>query len=98
MCVFAYGGAVVAPIAQAAADAHPILPAGAGRDLVIRVCAECHAVEIVAQQHLNADGWKKLVELMANNGAVASDDEFDQIARYLSKAFPPLAGDGTTTP
>jgi mono/diheme cytochrome c family protein len=74
-------------------DAYPGLPPGPGRDLVVRTCAQCHAVEIVTQQHMGLDGWKKLVDLMASNGAVATDPEFDQITAYLANAFPPLPND-----
>ena len=71
------------------AQVAPPLPPGAGRELVVRTCSQCHAVEIVTQQHMGLDGWKKLVDLMANNGAIATDAEFDQIANYLAKSFPP---------
>jgi mono/diheme cytochrome c family protein len=81
------------PDATDSNDTHPALPPGPGRDLVVRTCAQCHAVEIVTQQHLGLDGWKKLVDLMASNGAVATDPEFDQITAYLANAFPPLPND-----
>lgn len=66
----------------------PALPAGAGRDTMIRVCASCHTPEIVAQQRLTPSGWKELVEAMANNGAVATDAQLVEITAYLSSAFP----------
>jgi competence protein ComEA len=64
------------------------LPPGDGRDLVMRVCSKCHTPDIVASQTLDGEGWKELVNQMASNGAQASDAEFDQIAAYLTKAFP----------
>jgi mono/diheme cytochrome c family protein len=85
------------PPANAAGDAHSALPPGAGRDLVVRTCSQCHAVEIVTQQHMGLDGWKKLVDLMANNGAIATDAEFDQIANYLAASFPELPADAGTS-
>src|ERR1700722_1141784 len=78
------------PPANAAGDAHPALPPGAGRDIVVRTCSQCHALEIVTQQHMGLDGWKKLVDLMANNGAIATEGEFDQITNYLAASFPEL--------
>lgn len=71
------------------ADDFKALPAGPGRDVMVRVCAQCHSPEIAAQQTLDAQGWKALVDQMANNGANATDVEFDTIAKYLAAAFPP---------
>ena len=69
-------------------DDHPTLPDGPGRDLMIRVCSQCHAPELAANQELDKAGWKDLVDQMASNGATATDAEFDQIVSYLSTAFP----------
>jgi len=74
--------------APALADDFKSLPEGPGRDVMVRVCAQCHSPEIAAQQKLDAQGWKDLVNQMANNGANATDAEFDTIAKYLATAFP----------
>ncbi len=71
------------------ADDYKLLPEKPGRDVMVRVCAQCHSPEIAAQQSLDAPGWKALVDQMANNGANATDAEFDTIAKYLTTAFPP---------
>jgi mono/diheme cytochrome c family protein len=70
------------------ADDYKSLPEGQGRDVMVRVCAQCHSPEIAAQQKLDAQGWKDLVNQMANNGANATDAEFDTIAKYLATSFP----------
>src|SRR3954471_10120231 len=70
------------------ADDFKSLPEGPGRDVMVRVCAQCHSPEIAAQQKLDAQGWKDLVNQMANNGANGTDAEFDTIAKYLATAFP----------
>jgi mono/diheme cytochrome c family protein len=70
------------------ADDFKDLPEGPGRDVMVRVCAQCHSPEIAAHQTLDAQGWKDLVNQMANNGANASDAEFDTIATYLTTSFP----------
>ncbi len=69
-----------------AQDASP-LPAGAGRDVVIRVCSKCHAPDVVMTQSLDVDGWKDILDQMKSNGAVFTDDEATQIVGYLSKQF-----------
>ena len=73
----------------ALADDYKLLPEKPGREVMVRVCAQCHSPEIAAQQSLDAPGWKALVDQMANNGANATDAEFDTIAKYLATAFPP---------
>ena len=70
-------------------DDFKTLPAGQGRDVMVRVCSQCHSPEIAAQQNLDAQGWKDLVDQMANNGANATDAELDTITKYLSATFPP---------
>ena len=75
--------------APALADDYKSLPDGPGRDVTVRVCSQCHSPEIAAHQTLDAQGWKDLVNQMANNGANATDAEFDTITKYLTTAFPP---------
>ena len=73
---------------DAPADQYPTLPAGTGRDLVIRTCSQCHSPESASAEALDEAGWKELVDEMAGKGANASDDEFEQIVKYLVKSFP----------
>jgi competence protein ComEA len=70
-------------------DEHPKLPPGEGRDVMIRVCGQCHSPDSAADQDLDAKGWKGLVDDMAAKGADATDEQLQQIVAYLSKAFPP---------
>ena len=74
--------------APADAEMGKRLPPGEGRDVVMRVCSKCHDPDLAADQQLDADGWKDLVNQMASNGAKGSDADFDQITAYLIKAFP----------
>jgi mono/diheme cytochrome c family protein len=69
-------------------DKHPSLPAGEGRDVMIRVCSQCHEAEKVVGQENDERGWKELVDQMASNGAQATDEELAAIVKYLAKAFP----------
>jgi mono/diheme cytochrome c family protein len=70
------------------ADEYKALPDGPGRDVAVRVCSQCHSPEIAAHQNLDAQGWKDLVNQMANNGANGTDAEFDTISKYLATSFP----------
>jgi competence protein ComEA len=74
--------------AAGAADDHPALPEGTGRELMIKVCSQCHSPDVAADQQLDAAGWKGLVDQMASKGAVATEAEFDEIVKYLAGAFP----------
>jgi quinoprotein glucose dehydrogenase len=83
-----------APPAQSSAPAAPAsstqaqLPPGPGHDLTVRVCSGCHSPDVAASQHLSAQEWNSLVQSMAARGAVATDNEFEQITSYLAKSFP----------
>ena len=55
---------------------------------MIRVCSKCHLPEVAADQQLDLAGWKIVVDLMASQGANATDAELDQIVQYLANAFP----------
>jgi len=70
------------------AGEHEALPAGPGRELVIRVCSDCHSPDVVADQRLDSAGWRSVVDQMASQGAVATDAELDEIVEYLAGAFP----------
>lgn len=72
-----------------AADDHPSLPAGQGREAMIRVCSQCHEPEKVVDQQFDRAGWKDVVDQMAGKGATATEAEFEEIVRYLTTAFPP---------
>jgi mono/diheme cytochrome c family protein len=69
-------------------DDHPRLPPGDGRDVMIRVCSQCHGPDSAADQHLSLEGWQELVNQMVATGAEATPQEFDRIVQYLAKAFP----------
>ena len=86
LCVIALAAA--APRAQSG-DSHPKLPPGEGRDVMIRVCSQCHDPEWVADFGNDEKAWKATVEQMRKQGAQGTDDEFDQIVKYLATAFPP---------
>jgi competence protein ComEA len=70
------------------ADDHPTLPAGPGRELMIKVCSQCHSPDQAADQQLDEAGWKTLVDQMASKGAEATEAELGEIVAYLAKAFP----------
>jgi quinoprotein glucose dehydrogenase len=70
-------------------DEHPEFPPGEGRELTMKVCSQCHTLDVIAEQQLDEDGWKNMVDQMASMGATATEAQLDQIVHYLAKAFPP---------
>jgi len=78
-----------APSATAAAVGTSVFPAAPQRDLVVRTCAACHAPEIVVAKRHTADEWDEIIAKMVDRGAVANEDEQQQILDYLAKFFGP---------
>jgi competence protein ComEA len=74
----------------ASEDEHKKLPPGQGRELMIRVCSQCHSPDSAADQQLDRAGWKSLVDQMAEKGAMATESEFHEIVQYLAEAFPAI--------
>ena len=63
------------------------LPEGPGKEVVLKVCTQCHGVaEFTSKRNTRAE-WDEEVDKMAARGAKASDDEFDAIVTYLAKNF-----------
>ncbi len=63
------------------------LPDGAGKDLVMNVCTQCHTLDRIAAKKATKEEWNRIVDNMAMRGAKASDEEFDTIVTYLAKNF-----------
>lgn len=65
------------------------LPAGAGRDVVIRVCTGCHAADAITVQGRTAAGWDEVLGQMQNMGMSASDEDLATVRAYLVRELPP---------
>ncbi len=75
--------------ALAADESYKRLPPGEGRDTKIRVCSVCHDPERAADERRDLEGFQALMSEMQGNGAAATGEEFEKIAQYLAKSFPP---------
>ena len=67
---------------------HPELPAGPGKDTLIRVCSSCHSPDNVIANGQDRDGWEATITKMAGFGAQGTDDDYTAILEYLVKNFP----------
>ena len=84
----------VRPVAgPAAAPSNDPLPAGPGKEVVMRVCTACHGVEQFAYARFTPDGWDIEINKMRAAGALMTSDEADTaltyLSKYLSKPEPP---------
>ena len=71
---------------------HAELPAGPGKDTLIRICSTCHSPDNVIANGQDRAGWENTITKMAGFGAVGTDDEFTEILDYLVKNFPANSG------
>src|SRR5215216_1461426 len=66
------------PVAAMAAE----LPPGPGKDTLVRVCSDCHGVDLVEGQRRTRGQWKELVDDMVARGANSSDEDVKAIINY----------------
>ena len=72
-------------------------PPGPERELMLKVCSGCHSANVSASKRMDTQDWHSLVQTMAGRGAVATDEEFDEISTYLARSFP-ISGAQPATP
>jgi competence protein ComEA len=63
------------------------LPAGTGRDVLIKACITCHDPQRAASVRLTREGWESVIEDMSRRGMKATDDEKVVIVDYLATHF-----------
>ena len=61
------------------------LPAGEGRETVVKLCGVCHAAEAVLKFRTTRVEWSSTIDNMKNRGAEGTPDEFETVLRYLAK-------------
>lgn len=76
----------VSPVLAQSPD--DLLPAGPGKDVVVRVCTACHDATQFAYARLSPDEWDNEVVKMQSAGAEMTADEQAAISAYLAKTFP----------
>jgi competence ComEA-like helix-hairpin-helix protein len=80
------GGA--AGLSVPALTAQAVLPDAPGRDVTMKLCANCHAAETVASVRHTPQGWRDVIARMVAAGAKGTDQELDTVLQYLSTQFP----------
>ena len=67
------------------------LPAGPARQTVTTVCASCHALQVVTEQHWSETKWREIVDVMVARGADLKKDQATEVVSYLARHFGPAA-------
>jgi competence protein ComEA len=68
------------------------LPEGPGKAETVRVCNQCHGVEVAASRRESREGWNAIVADMVERGAQGTDDELGAIVEYLVTNFSKTSG------
>ena len=68
-----------------AGDDQPQLPDAPGKAIVLKMCGSCHGAEIVLGRPSSEEGWNAIVIDMIQRGAQGTDDEYDEVVKYLTK-------------
>lgn len=63
------------------------LPDGPGKDVILKICRDCHDLDTVTGENRTKEGWSKTVAKMVDRGAEGTDEQFDAVIAYLSKNF-----------
>jgi competence ComEA-like helix-hairpin-helix protein len=63
------------------------LPDGPGKEVVVKVCGNCHEPRRAASVRLTRDGWSATIDDMIRRGAKGTDDEFNTVLDYLAENF-----------
>ena len=71
--------------------AHPEFPPGEGREITLSICGKCHSPTIVLAYGQKREGWENTITKMVRLGAQGTDEDFTDIADYLTANFPPSA-------
>jgi alcohol dehydrogenase (cytochrome c) len=85
-------GTAVCLSAALAAHAQSALPEGSGKTVVERMCTTCHGVEQFTGLRMTKQHWSQTVEDMVARGAHGSDDDINQVVRYLTENFGTVGG------
>jgi cytochrome c5 len=74
---------------QAAATA-PDGPAGPGREIVQRKCAQCHAATMWTALRQDRRAWESTLYRMVGRGALWTPEEINAMADYLAQIRGPV--------
>jgi cytochrome c5 len=68
-------------------EAYGPLPDGAGKDIVLNVCTQCHDLKRIKNGRRSPEEWKETLDAMRNEGAMLSDTDYATVLGYLARNF-----------
>jgi cytochrome c5 len=68
-------------------SAHGPLPDGAGKEVLLNTCTQCHDLFRIKANRRSPEEWEETLISMLNEGAQLNDEEFARVHQYLSKNF-----------
>ena len=71
--------------------AQSVLPDAPGRDVTVKVCANCHAAETIGSVRHTPAGWREVIARMVAAGATGTEQELETVFQYVSSQFPVAA-------
>lgn len=74
-------------LALAADDEGKALPDGPGKELVAKVCIDCHTAATFRKMRMTEDEWWEKVGDMVDRGAKADEKQQTEIVAYLARNF-----------
>jgi hypothetical protein len=78
----------------ACAPACAQLPDAPGKDVTVKICGNCHDIDVIAGYHQGKQAWSDMIAQMIEKGAEGTEDEFKTVLDYLVKNFGPTSGEG----
>ena len=73
------------------------LPDGKGKDVVLKMCTNCHGIAQVTANRYSKKFWANIVDDMVSRGAEGSDEDANVVVSYLSRNFGKPLNINTTT-
>jgi cytochrome c5 len=68
---------------------HGPLPEGAGKNVLLNVCTECHDLKRVLRHGATREQWEETLIAMLNEGAPLTEQDFPVLLAYLARNFKP---------
>lgn len=80
-------GVAAAALCMAAGEDAKLLPDGPGKEIVVRLCTECHGPENFRKVRHDKDEWSDSVGDMVDRGAKGTPAELEAVVDYLAQNF-----------
>jgi competence protein ComEA len=84
--LFAISTFGLAAVILTAADSDD-LPPGEGKDVLLKMCTNCHGLDQVTSVKYSKRFWRTLVDDMVTRGAEGTDEDVNAVVSYLSRNF-----------